>query len=391
MKLANKTECTGCLACINVCKRNALSCITDSKGFLYPKVEERLCIDCRACENVCPVINIDKGRKLPKKVFVAWRKNDKERLTSNSGGVCAWLAEHAYNEGFSVYGAMLDSDLIVRHRRVDDIAELELLKMSKYVQSDFRLCVSSVKKDIDEKKKVIFFGTPCQTAGIRQAVGEKSENLLTVDLICHGVPAPKYLKDHIVALIGKTEQVCDIRFRENNRYVFSIQLKDGTFIKKDIRKDSYLTAFINGLILKESCYKCKFSGIDRSADFTIGDFWGLKALHTRDELLESEKGINAVLVNTKKANQFLKEWRDDSIFLEERNLSEVVKYQPSLRYEHIDLDDHYRFLDLYEKVGFERACIPFIIKYRMKECFKLLKGKIVRRIAKIFRIVNQNN
>lgn len=376
--LAKKDECTGCLACVQVCAKKAIITEKDANGMVYPVINDGLCVKCGACEKSCPIIKKDTELENIRTVYAAWRKDDEKRGSSNSGGICAWLAEKAFDEGHTVFGAIIDDDLVVRHKQIVSVDELERLKMSKYVQSDVSTCLQQIADELRNNKIVMFFGTPCQTAGVRNAFRNFKDRVITVDLICHGVPAPKYLEEHLTALAGSLENIAEYRFRDNNKYMFTIRKRDNEIISSPVQADTYLTCFMKGLCFKESCYSCKFSGTERYSDFTIGDFWGIKSLFTEGVKLEPGKGINAVLVNTEKAEDILSCWVDDSLFWEKRELAEVVKYQPSLRNELIPKNDHQKFVQNWKIKGFEKACIPFMRKYHCKELWDKIRGKFIR-------------
>ena len=378
IQLASKSECTGCLTCVQVCAKKAIITEKDANGLLYPVINDSLCVKCGTCEKSCPIIKIDTEHEKIRAVYAAWQKDDKKRASSNSGGVCAWLAEKAFVEGYSIFGAIIDDDLVVRHKRIASIDELERLKMSKYVQSDVSTCLQQIAEELSDNRSVMFFGTPCQTVGVRNAFRKFKDRVITVDLICHGVPAPKYLEEHLTVLAGSLENITEYCFRDNNKYTFTIRKRDNAIISSPVQKDTYLTCFMKGLCFKESCYYCKFSGTERYSDFTIGDFWGIKFLLTEGVKLETRKGINAVLVNTDKAESILSYWMDDSLFWEERELAEVVKYQPSLRNELIPKKDHEKFVRIWKIKGFEKACIPFMRKYRCIEMWDKIRRKFIR-------------
>lgn len=386
IQLASKSDCTGCLSCVQVCAKKAITTKKEANGLVYPVINDSLCVKCGACEKSCPVLKKDTGYENIKAVYAAWRKDDEKRGASNSGGVCAWIAEKAFGEGYAIFGSIIDDDLVVRHKRIASIDELERLKMSKYVQSDVSTCLQQIADELKNNKMVLFFGTPCQTAGVRNAFKKFQDRVITVDLICHGVPAPKYLEEHLTTLAGSLEDIVEYRFRDNNKYMFTIRKRDDQIISSPIQADSYLTCFMKGLCFKESCYSCKFSGTERYSDFTIGDFWGLKSLFTEGVKLEPGKGINAVLVNTEKAEAILSCWMDDSLFWEKRELAEVVRYQPSLRNELIPKSDHEKFVQSWKIKGFEKACKPFVRKYHVADLYRNLCGKYKKLVNRLFKI-----
>lgn len=388
IQLASKNECMGCMACYNACPFNAIEIMEDQQGFAIPSINQNKCKECRNCERVCPPLNKYNGRVMPQKTFVAWDMVDSERARSNSGGVAAKLAEYAIKNGYVVVGAIIDQDLVVRHRICETTEELDKLRMSKYVQSEVANVYKIIKQKLKESKKVMFFGTPCQVDAVKRVVGEKYQSLLiTVDLICHGVPSPKYLRDHLCSFEQNLSNIATYAFRDNNRYSFQVYLKNGEKKTVEYPKDNYLYAFMKNVVDRESCHTCKYSSTYRVADITLGDFWGIKALKTESVDLEKEKGVSAVLINTGKGYQAFQAVSDE-LFVEERQLEEVVKYNPFLREIEKSNEDRFLFRKRYSLEGFEHAVRWLRKRYIGYEAVIWIKnkwGRIMCRVNKVFR------
>ena len=189
-----KEKCVGCKSCEQSCPKHCISMVENKEGFWYPSVDEKSCIECKVCLKKCPVENTEFHRNEPHKVW-AWRnKNDVDIMRSASGGAADSAAKTILQMGGVVYGAAYDEQLAVSHIEVTDEAEREKLQSSKYVQSDPKDSYTKVKQRLSEGKTVLFTGTPCQIAGLYAFLGGNPENLYTVDLICHGVPSPKFFK-----------------------------------------------------------------------------------------------------------------------------------------------------------------------------------------------------
>ena len=336
---------------------------------------------------MCPPLNQYDGRVMPQRTFVSWNIVDSERVRSNSGGVAAKLAEYAIKNGYVVVGAIIDQDLVVRHRICETTEELDKLKMSKYVQSEVADIYKIIKQKLKESKKVMFFGTPCQVDAVKRVVETKCQNLLiTVDLICHGVPSPKYLREHLCSFDQNLLNIATYAFRDNNKYSFQVYLKNGEKKAVEYPKDNYLYAFMKNVLDRESCHACKYSSTYRAADITLGDFWGIKALKTEGVTLEKEKGVSAVLINTDKGYQVFKAVSDE-LFVEERQLEEVVKYNPFLREIEESNEDRFLFRERYSSVGFENAGKWLRKHYIWQENATWIKNKwggIMRRVNKVF-------
>ena len=194
---SNKELCSGCTACYNVCPVNAIKMIEDEEGFKYPKIDKEKCVNCKLCEKICP--NIKKS--LDNSIIEAYgvkHKNEKERMTSRSGGIFVALSDYILSLNGVIYGAKLNNDFTVTHRRAENKEKRDKFKGSKYIQSDMERIILDVEKDLQEGRKVLFSGTACQVAAINEYIPKKyRDNLYTCDLICHGVPSPKIFKEYL--------------------------------------------------------------------------------------------------------------------------------------------------------------------------------------------------
>ena len=315
--LVSIDKCTGCLACYNACPSKAIKIVQDEQGFWCPEIVVEKCIDCHLCERMCPPLNEYDRRKEPISVYAAWRRSDQKRLLSNSGGIAASLAEYALANNFIVVGAAIDDDLTVKHCICENIEDLNKLRMSKYVQSYIGDIYRRLRERIQAGKKVLFFGTPCQVDAIKRVIGDRfSRSLITVDLICHGVPSPQYLKEHLDSYVANIEDITSYVFRDNDQYKFRVFLRDGKILEFPKEKDSYLYAFLKNVLDRESCHTCKYSSTSRAADITIGDFWGFTKSENEAIKVEPHKGISAVLVNTEQGQEVFEAIKSD-LYVEE--------------------------------------------------------------------------
>ena len=190
-------ECNGCEACANICPRNAIKMIRDAEGFAYPEINRELCDDCGKCDAICPALNFTKTfpEKIPK-TFLAINPDENIRRQSSSGGVFSALSEIILRGGGLVFGAAFDKKFHVVHTCARTLDELENLRGNKYVQSQIGDVYRQIK-DALESTEVLFVGTPCQCAALKNFLGSKPENRLTVDIICHGVPSPSWWDNYI--------------------------------------------------------------------------------------------------------------------------------------------------------------------------------------------------
>ena len=197
--IVDKHNCCGCSACLNVCPKACITMLADEEGFLYPKVDKTICIDCGLCEKVCPFMaNLDAKR--PIRSYAAINPNEQERYNSSSGGIFTMLMRETLNRGGVVFGAAFDKKWNVHHIAIESIEEMPLLQGSKYVQSYVGDCYRDAKDFLREGRDVLFSGTSCQIAGLRQYLRKDYENLTTVDVICHGVPSPRVWSAYLSSL-----------------------------------------------------------------------------------------------------------------------------------------------------------------------------------------------
>lgn len=295
-------KCSGCTACSQVCPKQCISMQADSEGFVYPVVDEAVCIECGRCKDVCPVLHHANG-KIPKKVLAEKNRNEEIRSTSSSGGVFYELSRQFIQNGGVVYGCALDKDMVARHICVEDIENLDKLKSSKYVQSDMGDTMYEIKKRLVSGQKVLFSGTPCQTAGLHNYLGKDYKELLVVDVLCHGVPSPKLFADYLEYLGRQYDggKPVSVNFRNKQRgwkrLYMEVCFDNGKRHYVYSGYDRYEGMFLNNLSLRPSCYECKFTKSERYGDITLGDFWGIGKKYPQ---WDDDKGISVVMLNTNK-------------------------------------------------------------------------------------------
>lgn len=324
IEITQKTNCCGCQACANICPRNCISMQADEEGFLYPHVDKKVCVDCGLCEKVCPILN--KPQTYPVlATYAAKHKSEEIKLKSSSGGMFSALAEVVLKEGGVVFGASFDKDWNVVHAYVDNLKNLDNLRRSKYVQSDIGKTYQQAKQFLEQGRAVLFTGTPCQIAGLRNYLGKEYEHLLTADLFCHGVPSPGVWKKFLTENFDRKD-IKAIFFRYKrlgwNKCYLSFQLPDGMHAHSKKRSyferlyfkfkvpvgrtiffyNTFFRAFLRELINRPSCHACHFKGY-KSADFSMGDLWG----EWPEIITKQDKsfGISALTVNTRKAQKVL--------------------------------------------------------------------------------------
>lgn len=301
--ITQKQNCYGCSACVNKCPKACISMVEDNEGFLYPQVDLESCTDCGLCEKVCPINNNFFLNHTPD-VYACKNKNEKIRLGSTSGGSFTALAEYVLNNNGVVFGAMFDENFNVIHGHVENKEDMDKLRRSKYSQSLLGNIYKTAEEYLKQGRDVLFSGTPCQIGGLKSYLQKEYDNLIAVDLICHGVPSPKVYREYIALLKDKyQEKITNVNFRDKNRgwksFSFSIFFERNIYSqgKKD---DLFLRGFLACYFLRPSCHTCGFKGRYRGSDITIADYWGI---HTKFPEYDDDLGVALVIVNSERGNK----------------------------------------------------------------------------------------
>lgn len=343
-----KSDCCGCEACGQVCPRRCIDFSADGEGFLYPKVNLELCVNCGLCERVCPVIN-QADPVMPRSVFAAKSKLLSERMASSSGGIFPLLAKNAIARGGVVFGAAFDENLNVRHSHVETEAQLRAFSGSKYVQSrignSFRLAADFLKAG----RFVLFSGTPCQISGLKKFLGKDYENLFALEVICHGAPSPKVFSDYLS--IFSDSKPTSVYFRDKSLgwKLFSIRLCDGEnheIISESLRDNPYMQGFLKDLYLRPSCHACPAREGKSGADIILGDFWGVGNYYPE---FDDDKGVSVVVVNSDKGEKYFDELDVEKI---ETSYEKALRGNPALKVSAKIPKLRGEFWSLYEAEGF---------------------------------------
>lgn len=307
--ITNKQNCCGCSACAQRCPKQCISMQADSEGFLYPKVDMGVCIDCHLCEKVCPVINPNEPRT-PLGVYAAKNANDEVRMASSSGGIFTCLAQRVLADGGVVFGARWDDDWNVVHDYTEQQDGLPQFCSSKYLQSVIGDNYQKAEQFLKAGRKVMFTGTPCQIAGLRQFLRKDYDNLLAVEVICHSVPSAgvwqQYLTEKLKTKGWNKSDIRHISFRSKatgwKGYSFMIENKDGNVFSELGSKNAFMRGFLANLYTRPSCQKCPAKQLKSGSDITLGDFWGINSLMPE---IDDDKGISVVIVNTEKGRKVI--------------------------------------------------------------------------------------
>lgn len=304
-----KKDCCGCYGCALSCPKQCITMMRDAEGFWYPKIDEARCVKCGLCEKVCPVLNaVPTDENVRPAAYAAVNQQETVRLQSSSGGVFSALAQQVLEDGGVVFGAAWSEGFReVRHIAVEDAAQLQLLRGSKYVQSTMGDCYAQAKTALQEGRKVLFSGTPCQAEGLHTFLGKEYDNLLIVDIVCHGVPSPavwqRYLKE-CEQTAGAPAQSVQFRSKDTGwqSYKVRIDFENGTSQALPGSADPFMNAFIRNACLRQSCHDCRFKKLNRVSDVTLADFWGIEDICPE---MDDNKGTSLVLVHSEKGQRAL--------------------------------------------------------------------------------------
>ncbi|CCK78986.1 Coenzyme F420 hydrogenase/dehydrogenase, beta subunit C-terminal domain [Desulfobacula toluolica] len=381
-------SCSGCSACESICPNDAIDMKENKEGFLYPSINAEKCDQCGICEDICPVLS--SNWRLPRNetplIYAAWNNDAKIRRLSSSGGVFTDLAIGTLEIGGVVFGAGFNEDAEVTHKAVGDVNSLEDLRGSKYVQSRIGDTYEQVQELLNEKKQVLFSGTPCQIAGLYAFLGRDDENLYTCDFICHGVPSPKVYQKYLAYMENKyNSKVKHVSFRDKRfgwiRPVVVVDFEEGGQKWEFSQDNPYFFGFVKNIFLRRACYVCSFKGIPRVSDITLADFWGIGE---REPGLDNDKGTSLVLVNSEKGQMLWEKCR--SSLFSKKCPAEYLNGNSTL-FGSVPANNKrdFFFRDL-DRFGFE-AIIDKYMKPRNKirQWMSLLKALMIRTINGILK------
>lgn len=379
----HKQECTGCAACVKVCPVGCISMEADEEGFLYPKIDSDRCIGCNKCRDICKKSESELTEQKNRTAFVAYSRDDEGRRNSSSGGLFGELSGQVIKLGGSVCGAVFDDDWNVKHLCADTKAETDLMRGSKYVQSTTESCYVEIKEKLEKGETVYFSGTPCQVDGLLAFLNKDYANLITQDIICHGVPSPKIWKEY-VKTHRKESGIKSIYFRDKTygwRYFsMDIETENGRYIRR-ADEDIFIRLFLDNVILRPSCYFCKHKHLHRKADITIADCWGGSF-----GMSDDDKGLSLVFVNSEKGQRLFDSIKNNLIFKEipiDRACSAQGMMTKSVPYN----QNRELFFSMVTESSAERA----IIDWYGYDKITLLKRKIGYRKFKAARVIKKKN
>lgn len=354
--IKNKTQCTGCTACLQICTRHAIKLEYDQVGHSYPVVDIDKCIECGLCEKVCPmlhkeVIPKDENQaRLP--VYVVYNKDSEVRSRSTSGGVFTALSEQIINDGGIVFAARFDENYHVVHDSFESMDKIEPYRGSKYVQSDLSDIFFRIKEEV-RKRKVLFIGSPCQVAGLKMYLRKEFDNLYTCDFICMGISSAKHWREYFDTM-WKGKKVKRIFFKDKregwHNWRMLVEYEDGEYLKRGA-EDPFFYGYVKKLTMRPSCSCCPFRTCRRISDITIADGWGVDKVKPE---FDDDRGCSTIILQNSKAERLFEEIKD-SLNVIPYSILDVIKYNPFI-ITPINLHPEIRLFEkIYPEMGFVNA------------------------------------
>lgn len=386
IRIDDKSKCCGCSACVNICPKKCISMIYDEKGFLYPTVNESVCVDCGLCNKICPFLN-QKTATNEKYAYAAYNTDKKMRENSSSGGIFGCIANEILNRGGVVFGAVFSENFKrVKHIGIENRDDLKKLYGSKYLQSEIGDSYKSAEEHLKAGREVLFVGTSCQIAGLKAYLCKDYVKLLMVDVICHGTPSPRVWEEYATANENEFQsKIISVDFR-NKRFgwdksVLLLLFADGKEYCALGSKDEYIKGFLMNLYLRESCYECVCKGNNVLSDISLGDFWGIESVLPN---FSDNKGVSAIILNTPKGTEFFDNIKENLVF-KSVMYSDVLKGNPALVTSVVKPSRSDKFWKLYRKCGLKKAhekCLKVSIVRKGYAFAHRVGSKIKRTIIK---------
>lgn len=373
ISIKDKKNCSGCSACASICPNQCITMTEDNEGFLYPKVNEDICINCGLCEKVCNELH-PYEKSEPIHVFAAINKDEDIRLRSSSGGIFYLLAEKIIRESGVVFGARFDENWQVYIDYAEDLDGVEAFLGSKYVQARIGDAYKEVKHFLTQGRKVLFSGTPCQVAGLHKFLRKSYENLLSVDFVCHGTPSPKVWRMYLDEVVNEIRNIRSIGFRTKEKgwknFCFNLRYNQSerTISMLSPHLDNpFMKAFLHDIILRPSCYECKAKGCSSKSDITLADFWGINTVFPE---LDDNKGTSLIFVNSIVG---VKIFANLDIESKETNYAKIKPLNPACyksSTKHPKRDEFFEKLDNYNLIQLIDDCTKGSIKQQLKRIVK---------------------
>lgn len=390
IQISNKSDCCGCTACKSICPAGAITMVEDFEGFLYPNVNIKSCISCGLCERVCPMDIKNVSKSSDHDSYVIRTKQPYELENSTSGGFITPLFQYILRKNGVFCAASYDEKFSVKHSVFDNISDIDKIRGSKYVQSDLNSCFVEVKDALNKDKLVCFVGTTCQVYGLKSFLQKEYKNLITVDLVCHGVPSPTLWKKYLEFQKKRYKSEIESVSFGNKTYGYhsgtmKIVFTNGKKYYGSACVDLMLKSFFAEISSRPGCYQCPFKILDRTSDFSLYDCWHAKELVKG--LKDDDRGYTNLLIHTEKGKQILSKM-EESFDVYRVSTDKAVELDGIMiehsAYPHINRKEFYQEL---QNDDFEKHIKKYVTISKADKIIEKLKKLIY--VIGIYQVVKQ--
>lgn len=386
-------ECTGCALCANVCGKDAVRMEWNREGFLVPQVDYSACVNCGACVKSCPAqseqltaLRSESNDLLTEHIiaFACWNANRETQLISSSGGIFSALAEHIFAQRGCVFGVIWKNKDTATYAKAENMDEFSPMRGSKYTQAITGNVYREVKNELDKGRLVLFSGTSCLIYALKRYLKKNYDNLLLVDILCHGVPSRNLLLSYISEHEKQQrKKLAYLQFRDKAGNWQQYQVKkiftDGSFLTHCHREDSFILIFTRDYVLNAACYNCPHARLPRVGDMSLGDFWGdLRKLHPEWPISD---GIGSLICNTQKGLRYFHELQEKrKIISYTVPFSELYEGQPKTYLRKNEIPTTLRSYIL-KKLSRKPISVVYSLLFDQEQCgpFKLIRGSILHK------------
>lgn len=344
MQICDEKKCTACGSCRQICPVHAIDMKEDESGRRIAKIQYEKCIKCGKCRQHCPVNN-PPVYHAPSQCYALRAKSSEVTAVCASGGIASTIGLYVIQEKGIYWGTKgFPVKFASCHTEIDVLETAG----SKYTESSTENSYKEVYQALQRGLKVVYVGVPCQIAGLKVFLNQEYRNLLTIDLICHGMPPQSYLTEYLKNQIPqKYNKIIEVKFREPCSFIMTAYAKDELLYRQEQKFDKYLTLFLKNITFRSNCYQCPYAQQKRISDLTIGDFWGIN----HNTLLKKYDGnISCLLINTLNGKKIFEQIKHNFIY-EERTIAEAVAGNDNLRMPSLFPKCREQFLKDYQKKG----------------------------------------
>ena len=311
-------------------------------------------------------------------VYGARIKDNTVLRESTSGGLFTAFSDTIIENGGFVCGAVYSPGIEVKHVITNQKQIRDEMRGAKYVQSNLVNVIRDVTNHLNSGDSVLFVGTPCQVSALKKFVSTKSndDKLITIDIVCHGVPSPGIFKQHVSYIENKYGKITSYLFRDKQKgwRGQNVTITTETGIVPDEDAKLFSSLYFSSLITRPSCYECPFSSVEREGDITISDFWGIA---NENEAFDDNRGVSTVMINTDKGNELFDSIKDKIDYFEVNSDSYIQPNMERPTERNLVADS---FWKAYSQKGFGGAkdflknlkyiMLPYRIKNKISRFFK---------------------